>query len=108
MSFKAFIKNLLAFLKDLFGDKKETVQPSTTTQTIVLDPSKCMPEGVLDRVAGDHEGEERTRIRAHVRGQEARGIYNYEFSTSRWYYKIHEGQVKKSSTDPELMKINRI
>lgn len=104
MSFKTIVEAIVAFFKAIFGGNKSTaVQQSNT-----YDKSKCMPEDVLDYLVNGHEGEERTKIRAYIRGQEAKGIYEYTFSTSRWYYKIKNGQIVGTSNNPEDLKINRI
>ena len=98
------IRKLLNFLIRLLGGEEK--KPTTTT-TPVLDNSKCMKEDVIDFLAHGHDQEERARIRAYIKAQEAAGIYEYSFSTSRWYFEVKNGQFK-SSNDPEKLKINRV
>lgn len=92
---------VLAFL-EMFKEK-ETVQ----TQTNTYDSSKCMKEDVIDFLVQGHGQDERGRIRAYIKEQESKGIYEYSFSTSRWHFEVENGQFK-SSNDPEKMKINKI
>lgn len=99
----SFIKALMNFLRKLFGGS--TVQSST--QTVKLDSSKCMKEDVIDFLANGHDQDERGRIRAYIKEQESKGIYEYSFSTSRWYFEVKNGQFK-SSNNPEDMTKNRI
>ena len=101
----SFIRKLLNFIIRLLGgeEKKTTVQQTTP----VIDASKCLKEDVIDFLANGHDQEERARIRAYIKKQEAAGIYEYSFSTSRWYFEVKNGQFK-SSNDPEKLKINRV
>ena len=104
MSVLTALRNILLVILELFKGK-ETVQSST--QTVKLDPSKCMKEDVIDFLVQGHDQDERGRIRAYIKEQESKGIYEYSFSTSRWHFEVKNGQFK-SGNDPEKMKINRI
>lgn len=101
--FMSLLRKIMRLLKIIFTEETApAVQP-----TVTIDPSKCMKEDVIDFLVQGHEQDERGRIRAHIKEQESKGIYEYSFSTSRWYFEVKNGQFK-SSNDPEKMKINKI
>lgn len=80
------IKNFIMFLCRLFGievgNTTPTVQPSTT---VILNPALEMSETVLKQIVSEYEDdEEQGKIRKYIRAQEAKGIYNYSFETSKW------------------------
>ena len=87
MSFKTIVEALVAFIKAIFGGKKST----TVQQTIVLDPSKEMSERTIQVLVQGHPTDEQGKIRKYIAGQEAKGIYNYVFETSRWRVTVKEG-----------------
>lgn len=102
MSLKAFIKNLLAFLKELFGDKKETVQPSTTTKpaTTPIHPSV----GIIDPVEfsfhfGKYPVEEQIRIKNIINENAANGVLNYTIDMPDRIYRIVNGSQIFESTE---------
>lgn len=86
----SFIKALMNFLRRIFG--RSTVQTTQTTQTIVLDSSKEMSEENIQVLVQGHSIEEQGKIRKYITGQEAKGIYNYVFETSRWKVTVQNGQ----------------
>ena len=85
MSLWTCIKNFILALLSMFKDK-ETVQPSTTTKpATTLNPALEMSETVLKELVSEYEDdEEQGKIRKYIRAQEAKGIYNYSFETSKW------------------------
>lgn len=93
------------FLCRIFGI--ELKEENTPTVQQEIKPSLYMNEATIDFLAHGHPEEEQARIRAHIKAQEAKAIFEYSFSTSRWYFEVKNGQFK-SSTDPEKLKINRI
>lgn len=107
MSLKAFIKNLLAFLKDLFGDKKETVQPSTTTKPATTKPATnpIHPSvGIIDPSEfsyyfGEYSTEEQIKIRKLIDDNAAKGILNYPIETNKRIYYVIEGTKIYESTE---------
>ena len=99
MSFKTIVEAFVAFIKAIFGGKSAAVQS--------VDKSKCMSESVIKFLVQGHPDEEQAKIRAYIKKQEAAGIYEYSFSTSRWYFEVKDGQFK-SSNNPEDLKKNKI
>lgn len=68
-------------------EKPEIVQPG------------CMSRAVMSFLVQGHPLEEQKEIEAYVREQEAKGIYEYQFSTSRWAFHIKNGQINGCSTN---------
>lgn len=107
MSLKAFIKNLLAFLKELFGDKKETVQPSTTTKPATTKPATnpIHPSvGIIDPVEfsfhfGKYPVEEQIRIKNIINQNAADGVLNYTIDMPDRIYRIVNGSQILESTE---------
>ena len=102
MSFKTIVEAIVAFIEAIFGGKK-----STAVQSVKIDKSKCMSESVIKFLVQGHSDEEQGKIRDYIKKQEAAGIYEYSFSTSRWYFEVKDGQFK-SSNNPEDLKKNKI
>lgn len=59
----------------------------------------CMSRAVMSFLVQGHPAEEQKEIEKFVREQEAKGIYEYQFSTSRWAFYIKNGQIIRCSTD---------
>lgn len=59
----------------------------------------CMSRSVMSFLVHGHPADEQKEIEAYVREQEAKGIYDYQFSTSRWAFRIKDGQINGCSTD---------
>ena len=100
MSFKTIVEAIVAFFKAIFGGK-------SAVQSVKIDKSKCMSESVIKFLVQGHSDEEQAKIRDYIKKQEAAGIYEYSFSTSRWYFEVKNGQFK-SSNNPEDLKKNKI
>ena len=59
----------------------------------------CMSRAVMAFLVQGHPAEEQKEIEKFVREQEAKGIYEYQFSTSRWAFHIKNGQINGCSTN---------
>lgn len=99
------IRKFIMFLCRIFGI--ELKEENTPTVQQEVKPSLYMSEDVIAFLVQGHPEEEQARIRAYIKAQEAKAIFEYSFSTSRWYFEVKNGQFK-SSNDPEKLKINRI
>ena len=99
------IRKFIMFLCRIFGI--ELKEENTPTVQQEVKPSLYMSEDVIAFLVQGHPEEEQARIRAYIKAQEAKAIYEYSFSTSRWYFEVKNGQFK-SSNDPEKLKINRV
>lgn len=75
------IRKLLNFLIRLLGGEEKK---PTTTPTVTLNPALKMSETVLKNLVVGYDDEEQGKIREYIRAQEAKGIYNYSFETSKW------------------------
>ena len=90
MSLKAFIKNLFAFLKELFGDKKETTK--TEEPFNYAEASKKLTEGAKNQLLWGHQVEsEKDSILKQVELNEAAGHTVYIIDVNSCYYKITRG-----------------